>query len=100
MKEFDKIQTQMPYAETEAYVDELVERCGTLAKRQSDLVKNNRRALYISLAGLAAAAAVVLAVVIPGRERHSPMDNFLASISDAEADMIMDIQLDDIPEYY
>jgi len=53
----------------------------------------------------AAAAPGGLAVVIPWRRSSiqrdgSLNDNFLASITDSEAQMIVDWPVEDIPEYY
>jgi len=100
MKEFENINTNLPYKESESYVDALVERSKETARRHGQVIN---RSLLFSLAGLAAAAAIVLAVVIPLRRETvqptgSPIEMFLASITDAEAAMIVDWPIEDIPE--
>lgn len=102
MKEFMDINTGLPYRESESTVDAIVEKCTENARRHSLGGWRAGRPLIYSLAGVAAAAAIVLAMVIPsGRQAaNSPIDSFLASITDAEAAMIVDLTIDDIPEYY
>ncbi len=105
MKEFDNIVTRLPYKESETDVDAIVERSRAVAGRLAAARGKTRRAAIYSLTAMAAAAAIALAVVLPAREEasfmtDSPMDAFLASISDAEAQMIADPQIEDIPEYY
>lgn len=105
MKEFDNINTTMPYKESEAYVDALVERSSKAARMHGRVLWRMNRTLLYSVSAAAVAAAVVLAVVIPWRRSSiqrdgSPIENFLASITDSEAQMIVDWPVEDIPEYY
>ena len=104
MKEFGNINTNLPYKESESYVDALVKRSEETARLQGRRESKINRRLVFSLAGLAAAAAIVLAVIIPSGRKTiqsagSPIEMFLASISDSEAEMIMDFPVEDIPEY-
>lgn len=101
MKELENINTSLPYKESESYVDALVERSKETARLHGREERSLNRTLVYSLVGLAAAAAIVLAVVIPsGRKtvQPSPIEMFLASISDSEAAMIVDWPIEDIPE--
>lgn len=104
MKEFGKINTELPYKESESYVDALVERCKETAMLHGREERKLNRTLVYSLAGVAAVAAIVLAVVIPSVRKTalpaSPLEMFLMSISDFEAAMIEDWPIEDIPEYY
>lgn len=105
MKEFENINTTMPYKESEAYVDALVERSSKAARMQGRVLRRMNRTLFYSLSVAAVAAAVVLAVVIPSHRNSfqrggSPIEIFLASITDSEAQMIVDWPVEDIPEYY
>lgn len=67
---------------------------------------SSRRRLYWLLVPAAAAAAIAVALLLrtptPAAEAVtvSPMDSFLASLTDEEADMLEMISLEDIPEYY
>ena len=96
-KEFENIQTGMPYEESPLYVDTLVDRRAQKAVQNPRDRRSFRRPL-ISFVVAAVAAAIVLAVILPSRIARSPIDSFLASISDEEAAMIVDWPLEDIPE--
>ena len=103
MKDLENINTNLPYKESESYVDALVERSKETARLHGTEERSLNRTLVYSLVGLAAAAAIVLAVVIPFGKKTvqpagSPIEMFLASISDSEAAMIVDWPIEDIPE--
>ena len=105
MKEFGNINTELPYKESESYVDAIVEKSMETARLHGRVKRKMNRNLVYTLAGVAAAAVIVLAVVIQfGRKtlqpEGSPIEMFLASISDSEAAMIVDWPIEDIPEYY
>ncbi len=105
MKEFENINTQLPYTESESYVDALVERSAKKAGQHSPVEWKISRKLVYSAVGVAIAAALVLAVLIPSHKNtvpteESPMELFLASLTDSEAAMIVDCPIEDIPEYY
>lgn len=99
MKEFSNINTGLPYIESEAYIESLLERQTAAAAEQAGAARwQTRRPLYYSFATLAVAASVLLAVLLPQRSK-SPIDSFLASITDEEAALIAAWQIEDIPEY-
>lgn len=105
MKEFGNMNTKLPYKESESYVDVLVQRSVETASLQGKVERKINRNLVYTLVGVAAAAAIVLAVVIPSGRKTvqpagSPIEMFLASISDSEAAMIVDWPIEEIPEYY
>ena len=101
MKEFENINTNLPYREGDSYVEALVEKSKSVAEWQVLKTRNTHRTVWLSLAGVAAAAALILALVIPShKDTVSPIDSFLASISDDEAAMITDWHIEVIPEYY
>ena len=96
MKEFDPVVTDLPYKESPEYVGQLVARCKAEALKQAEPAPRTVRPwLY----GAAAAAAIALGVFF-SIHRTSPMEKFLASLSDEEAAMIVDWTIDDIPELY
>lgn len=97
-KEFENIQTGMPYEESPLYVDALVDKCAQKVAQNTRARRSSRRPLIYSFVVAAVAAAIVLAVILPSRIARSPIDSFLASISDEEAAMIVDWPLEDIPE--
>ena len=54
---------------------------------------------FYGFATVAAAAAIAVGVFL-STQKTSPMDSFLASLTDEEAAMIVDWPITDIPEYY
>ena len=99
MKEFDPVVTDLPYKESPEYVGQLVARCKAEALKQAEPAPRTVRPWLYGLAGAAAAAAIALCVFF-SIHRTSPMEKFLASLSDEEAAMIVDWTIDDIPELY
>ena len=97
MKEFDNIVTELPYKESSQYFENLVERCEARARSKS--AAKVITPWFYGLATVAAAAAVAVGVFLFS-QKTSPMDSFLASLSDEEAAMIADLPITDIPEYY
>ena len=97
MKEFENIVTELPYKESPEYVENLVERCSSMAQAKSD--PKVVSPWFYGFATAAAAAAIVLGVFL-STQKTSPMDSFLASLTDEEAAMIVDWPITDIPEYY
>ena len=99
MKEFDPVVTDLPYKESSEYVARLVGRCKAEALKHAEQAPRVARPWLYGLAGAAAAAAIALGIFF-SIHRTSPMDKFLASLSDEEAAMIVDWTIDDIPELY
>ncbi|MGN0189664.1 MAG: hypothetical protein ACI395_09140 [Candidatus Cryptobacteroides sp.] len=101
MKEFEDIRTSLPYAESREYVKGLVERCAENAVSTARKRKVSTRKWTFTLGGIAAAAALMVLLAIPMRDisGNGPIDSFLASITDEEAALIVDWQIDEIPEY-
>lgn len=100
MKEFENIETSLPYKESPEYVENLVERCAeTAAQSNPASAKVVVRPWFYAFAGVAAAAIIGLGVFL-FKDRRSPMDSFLASLTDEEVTLIADLPLTDIPEYY
>ena len=109
MKEFNNIQTHLPYEESDAYVSSLVNRCKAEALKEERPAQRRYNHWLYSFAGatVAAAAAIVIGFFVFSPKHsplenyyESPMDSFLASISDSEAAQIVDFPIDDIPEFY
>ncbi len=100
MKEFDKTITGLPYVEGPGYVKELVERCSENASAQSGRANRFARPWIYAVSGIAAATLIVLALTFShGRSAMSPIDGFLASVTDSEVSMIDEWPVEDIPEY-
>ena len=108
MKEFDNIQTQLPYEESDAYVSSLVNRCKAEALKEERPAQHRYSPWLYSFAGAAVAAAAIVIGIFAFSPKHSPveffyespMDSFLSSISESEAAQIVDFSIDDIPEFY
>ena len=97
MKEFDEIKSSLPYREDPAYVGSLIEKCREEARNTKRASSIRPWAYGVSIAAVAATALVL---GISFSSKKSPMDSFLAGISDEEAEMIVELPLEDIPEYY
>ena len=107
---------EMPFPETEQYVSDLIAKKTELAIMESK--HESKREYYEkmsvkTLVGIAASVLFVLTLCwndsIPKTEtvpqqtesvKNSPLDIFLANISDNEAQKIDCYDIDDIPEYY
>lgn len=100
MLNFEDIRGALPYKESPAYVHDLVGRCKEAALLSGGQARDRKSHPWIW--GLCAAAAVIAAVIavtlaVP---RKTPIERFLAGITDEEAAMIPTYNLEDIPEYF
>lgn len=111
MKDFENIGKRMPYAESDDYVSQLVERTTEKALRQQG------RAKTISLRVRLLAAAVVLLLAgigiayynkvttplppktLVAENTTGPIDDFLNSLSDEDAQLLAYYDIEEIPEY-
>ena len=105
MKEFDDIVTDLPYKESPGEVEQLVSRCKEAALAKAKPAgRIALRPWFYGVASVAVAAAVAIGIFLwPSRSSSlssSPIESFLASLSDDEAAMIVDWPVDDIPELY
>ena len=98
MKEFDDIHTGLPYRESPEYVAGLIDRCKENALLHDKPVRQGTRTWMYGLAAAAAATALVFGIFFSSL-RQSPMDRFLASLTDEEVAQIYDWPVDDIPEF-
>jgi negative regulator of sigma E activity len=119
MNDFQHIGKRMPYRESSDYVSQLVNRATENALHQQNAPKAKRTTLYLRLM---AAAAMVLLVVGIGITYYQqaqtvepqlaatttsttatttgPIDHFLASLTDDEAQQLTYYEIDEIPEEY
>ena len=108
MKEFQNIGKQMPYKESEAYLNQLISQSTENAISQAP----KRTATIRRMRYIAAAAAVALLVTIgvtqctgtsepqmAQTEQAGPLDEFLNSLSDEEAQLLAYYDIEEIPEY-
>ena len=111
-----KTYKKMPFPETEQYVSDLIAEKTEMAIMESK--HESQREYYAktsvkTLVGIAASVLFVLTLcwnnLMPETETvlkqtetvsKSPLDKFLANISDNEAQNIECYDIDDIPEYY
>lgn len=107
MKPFDDINTDLPYKETDEYVETLVARCSEEAIRLSKAGKKTERHshrpwLYGAVSIAAAAIAITVFIWRPNHSNSSlsPIDSFLSGLTQEEIQMISDWTIDEIPEYY
>lgn len=105
----NNIGKKLPYEESEAYLDQLIEQATEHAIRQGRKNKSSRRLVAM----ITSAAAVVLLVMGIGlritnhggkadavaQQVESPIDEFLNSLSDEEVALLPDFEIEEIPEY-
>lgn len=85
MEKMENKSVQMPYSESEEYLDALVSRVTEKAVEEGRTQRKSLRGLLWITASLAAAAAVLLFVFIGrGEKADGPIDKYLASLSDDE----------------
>lgn len=106
----------LPFVETDAYVDNLLDRATEHAIRTTPArnKSNRHRWRAVTAAAVATAAAVVIGFCVewnaPSADNalrqqvaytasQSPLDQYLQSISDEEAQQIIDYEMEEIPEY-
>lgn len=106
----------LPFVETDAYVDNLLDHATEHAIRSTPARNkgNRHRWRAVTAAAAAAAAAVVIGFCVewnaPSADNalrqqvaytasQSPLDQYLQSISDEEAQQIIDYEMEEIPEY-
>ena len=111
MKEFQNIDKRMPYTEREDYVKQLIsqttERTISMSKHQSLKLRTYRlTAIAAAVTALLVIAGVTLVnapseqMVAQNTEVNSPMDEFLSSISDEEAQLLASYTIETVPDYY
>lgn len=110
-----------PFSEPPAYVEQLVERCTENALRQAPLRQQHRRLqlrrLQLRRRFMAAAASIVIIVgvgitlptlrqqLLPTAQTAATqadanaLENYLASISDEEAQLLTDYEVEEFVEY-
>lgn len=110
MKELKNIDKRMPYTEREDYVQQLIsqttERTISLSKHRAITLRRYR------MTAIAAAVAALLVItglsvvntpaeqpVAQSQEVVSPIDEFLNSISDEEAQLLASYTIETVPEY-
>ncbi len=107
----------LPFVETDAYVDNLLDHATEHAIRTTPARNkgNRHRWRAVTAAAVATAAAVVIGFCVewnaPSADNalrqqqvaytasQSPLDQYLQSISDEEAQQIIDYEMEEIPEY-
>ena len=97
MKNYDEIMGALPYRESPEYLDRLIDRCKENARVST--VQTRPTLIRPWMYGLAAAiVAAVLTLGITLSVRKSPMDRFLAGLTDEEAELIVSYSAGTIPE--
>lgn len=96
MKEFADIGKKLPYGESPLYVEQLTGRC--VENAAATRAPGRFRPWAYGFAALAA-AAIAVGVFFQLRP-VSPIDSYLASLSDEDAAIIVDYTVDTIYEIY
>lgn len=108
---FDDIQKRMPYAESEDYLEQLIEK----STEQAILQAKKPKATVRMLRPLMSAAAVVVLLLAIGLTQFrsyeepvaevqveqdlGPIDEFLNHLTDDEAQLLAYYEIEDFPEY-
>lgn len=96
MINYEDIRGALPYKESPVYINGLIDRCKESAVRAaSEAPAPVIRPWMYGLAAALVAAIVTLTVTLSPRK--APMDRFLAGISDDEASLIVNYDIEDIP---
>lgn len=99
---------ELPYKESPEYIKGLIARCKETAAAKSK--STLRPWIYGAAASVAIAAGLAGIFLIPGQEvskktdsltalNASPVESFLAGISDEEAAQLFSYEIEEIPEY-
>ncbi|MDD2961875.1 MAG: hypothetical protein PHR45_07335 [Muribaculaceae bacterium] len=108
MKNFEETTKNMPYVETQEYIDNLIERCADRA--QGGAENKNLGLLFRRVAiGSAAVAALFVGVFFTARldegdalaqvEESKSLEQVLSTMSNEQIDALTAYSLDEIPEY-
>ena len=96
MTNYEDIRGALPYKESPAYIEGLVDRCRKGAVEAASVAPAPViRPWMYGIAAALVAAIVTLAVTLAPRK--APMDRFLAGISDEEASLIVSYDIEEIP---
>ncbi len=110
MKDFETIGKRMPYAESDHYLSELIDRTTETAIRQGRQRRPTARpALRLAVAAAVAALLVFVGITLwsplsSGQQvaqttAESPVDEFLNSISDEDAQQLAYYEVETIQDY-
>lgn len=110
MKQFESIKKRMPYAESDDYLNQLIERSTEEAIRRAAKPKARLSLKRPVVTAIAAAMALLLVVGItqfrPQTEQQvveasndGPIDEFLNNLTDEEAQFLAYYEVEEIPEY-
>ena len=108
MNEFDEIGKQMPYSESEDYLKQVINKSAETAVQRHKPTSRMRRLQWIAAAAsIVIAASLGLAYLSKTNHTHnsgtvqveSPLDEYLNSISDDDAQLIEYYEIEEIPEY-
>lgn len=109
MKDFEHIGKQLPYREHDGYVGRLVEHATEQAlsrQPKAHAVSMRRRlltaaaaALLIAGIGVTAHHALTAAPPLLAEEDCGPIDEFLDSLTDEDAQLLAYYDIEEIPEY-
>ncbi len=95
MTNYEDIRGRMPYKEPPAYIQGLIDRCKEEALRTPARAVPVIRPWMYGIAAALAAALITLSITL-NVNRGTPMERFLAGISDEEAEMLVNFDIEDI----
>ncbi len=93
MTNYEDIRGALPYKESPAYIEGLIDRCKKGAVEATAPAPVIRPWMY-GIAAALVAAIVTLAVTLSPRK--APMDHFLAGLSDEEVSQIINYDIEEI----
>lgn len=95
MTNYEDIRGRMPYKENPAYIEGLIDRCREKALQTPVHAAPVIRPWMYGIAAALAATIITLSVTL-NANRKTPMERFLAGITDEEAEMIVNYDIEDI----
>ena len=113
MKELDEIGKQLPYTESEEYLEQL------MARATEEAIARNRHKANVHHMRVWIASAAAVALLLAGigiahysrtneqprpvatvvQTETSPIDEFLSTLTDEEAQLLAYYEIEEIPEY-
>ena len=109
MKEFEHIGKQMPYAESEDYLDEMI---ANATEKAIGSQVDRQHPKYLRIASFASIAVAAFLLLVVGwtwfkpqpetfvtEQMESPVDEFLNDLTDEEVQLLAYYEIEDIPEY-
>ncbi|MBR5102868.1 MAG: hypothetical protein IK092_07065 [Muribaculaceae bacterium] len=108
MKDFNKIGKQLPYDESEEYLEQLINDSTQKAINNSKSKSKSKTVKWIAAAasiaiivglGITFSSKLIKSKKVTTMQVSSPLDDFLNQLSDDDAQLLVYYDINEIPEY-